>query len=161
MQGVDSLVLSVPISVKDIALFGRSFPWKKPNCCPCCQGTLWWHGFVLAYFSCLPEAIPLRRLRCSGCGCVHRLKPSDYFRRFRSSIQEIKESVLHRCEKKTWRPDLPRERQSQWWYRLGRMTSLMLGISFCKSPFHAFNLLMRQNCIPVTSAKLKENQAVF
>lgn len=67
-----SLVLFVSIQVKEIARLGRLFPWQKPACCPDCQGPLWWHDFVLAYFSCLSEAVYLRRLRCSCCASVHK-----------------------------------------------------------------------------------------
>ena len=106
---------------------------------------MWWHGFVLAYFSCCSDPVYLRRLRCPGCGAVHRLKPTGYFPRFRSSIREIQESIAHRCRRGRWRPDLPRSRQRQWWHRLGRMITLMLGISFSGTFLHGFDLLMHNN----------------
>lgn len=89
------------------------------------------------------------------------MKPIGYFRRFRSSIREIKESITHRSNTQRWRPDLPRARQRQWWYRLGRLMVLILGISWCGPPAQAFKLFLRNNCIPVTSAGLKENKTVF
>lgn len=121
---------------------------------------MWWHGFVLAYFACLPEPVYLRRLRCPGCGAVHRLKPLGWFPRFRSSIQEIFETITHRCETGRWRPDLPRARQRQWWRRLGRMITLELGISFSPSFLSGFIELFNLNIIPVTAAELPENRTV-
>lgn len=154
------MVLSVSVNVKDIALLGRLFPWNKPGPCPHCQREMWWHGFVLAYFSCCPDPVYLRRLRCPGCGAVHRLKPAGYFPRFRSSIQEIQKSIAHRCRRGRWSPDLPRGRQRQWWHRLGRMIILMLGVSFSQTFLHGFDLLMQNNLIPVTAATLPENRAM-
>jgi len=91
---------------------------------------------------------------------VHRLKPAGYFPRFRSSITEIQKAIRHRCDKRRWRPDLPRARQRQWWRRLGRLIPLVLGVSFAGSFFTAFIQLMKQNIIPVTSAGLSENNEV-
>jgi hypothetical protein len=142
-------------------LLGKEFPWRKPGLCPHCHSSLWWHGFVIAYFSCCPEAVYVRRLRCPCCGAVHRLKPSGYFRRFRSSIQEIKESIDQRSNKNRWRPDLPRARQRRWWRRLVRMISTVLGVSYSGSPLQAFKVFMKHNIIPVSSAKKKENRTVF
>lgn len=160
LQGVVSLVLSVDVKVKDIALLGRLFPWHKPGPCPRCHCELWWHGFVLAYFSCWPDPIYLRRLRCPGCSAVHRLKPLGYFDRFRSSIEEIKGSIGYRCRHGRWRPGLPRERQRQWWLRLGRMMLMILGVSYCGSHLHAFSLLIKRHIIPVSSAGQRENRSV-
>ena len=154
------MVLSVSVNVKDIVLLGRNFPWTKPGPCPRCQSGMWWHGFVLAYFSCCPEPVYLRRLRCPGCGAVHRLKPAGYFPRFRSLIREIKETISHRCCHGHWRPDLPRARQRQWWRRLGRNIFLVLGLGFNGSFIEAFTLLIKQNIIPVTSAGLSENKTM-
>ena len=115
---------------------------------------------MLAYFACWPDPIYLRRLRCPGCGAVHRLKPAGYFPRFRSSICEIQKVIEHRCRRGRWRPDLPRARQRQWWRRLGRLIPLVLGISFAGSFLTAFIQLMEQNIIPVTSAELPENRTM-
>ncbi|MBL0379942.1 MAG: hypothetical protein JKP90_09805 [Desulfofustis sp. PB-SRB1] len=46
------MVLFVAASVKEIARLGTAYPWNKPSCCPRCGGRLWWHGFVVAWFSC-------------------------------------------------------------------------------------------------------------
>jgi len=91
---------------------------------------------------------------------VHRLKPTGYFPRFRSSIQEIQDCIEDREQTGRWRPDLPRPRQRQWWRRLGRMASLILGAGYSASPADAFNLLMNKGFIPVTSAELQENRTM-
>jgi len=145
------LVLSVADDVNEIARLGKDFPWVKPSGCPCCGQPLWWHGFVLAYFSCLSEPVFLRRLRCPCCRAVHRLKPAGYWRRFRSTILEIAQSVSHRSESGRWCRALPRMRQRQWWRRLQRMAGAVLGL-FRDSVFEAFGALLDRGFIPVSLA---------
>lgn len=152
------MVLFVDVDVNDLARLGKDFPWQKPCCCPCCKQGLWWHGFVLAYFSVLAEAVFLRRLYCPHCHSVHRLRPSACWRRFRSSIAEIRGTIAHRAQQKQWRPDLPRSRQRQWWRRLGRMCLAVLGISFPGSLLEAFDAMVNQGIIPVTCAAESGNR---
>jgi len=155
-QGVALLVLSVAVDVNEIARLGKDFPWTKPPGCPRCGQPLWWHGFVLAYFSCLLEPVFLRRLRCSCCRSVHRLKPADYWRRFRSSITEITHSIAYRSESGRWHRVLPRYRQRQWWRRLQRMTGAVLGLFF-GSASEAFEALSGQGFTPVSLSFHRDN----
>jgi hypothetical protein len=148
-QGVALLVLSVAADVNEIARLGKDFPWVKPSACPRCGQPLWWHGFVLAYFSCLTDAVLLRRLRCSHCRSVHRLKPSGYWRRFRSAIPEIVQSISHRSDSGRWRTDLSRYRQRQWWRRLQRMACAVLGM-LSGSAVAAFEALLLRGFLPVS-----------
>jgi len=153
-QGVALLVLSVDVDVNEIARLGKDFPWVKPSGCPRCGQPLWWHGFVLAYFSCLIEPVFLRRLRCSCCRAVHRLKPG-----FRSSITEITQSISHRSESGRWCRILPRGRQRQWWRRLQRMTGIVLGL-FCGSVLAAYKSLLDRSFIPVSLSFQYDNSGV-
>jgi len=150
------LVISVVADVNEIARLGKYFPWIKPSGCPRCGQPLWWHGFVLAYFSCCPDAVFLRRLRCSCCRSVHRLKPAGYWRRFRSSITEITHSISHRCEFGRWPRVQPRSRQRQWWRRLQRMTGAVLGL-FHSSALKAFKTLISRGFIPVSLSFERDN----
>jgi hypothetical protein len=143
------LVLTVEVDVNEIARLGKDFPWAKPVGCSRCGQPLWWHGFVLAYFSCLLKPVFLRRLRCSCCGAVHRLKPAGYWHRFRSSITEITQAISHRSESGRWFPALPRCRQRQWWRRLQGMAGAVLGL-FRGSVFEAYESLLHQGFIPVS-----------
>ena len=160
LKGVYPLVLSVEADVKDIAVHGKKYPWSKPSSCPHCGCGLWWHGFVLAYFSCLAEAVYLRRLFCPHCQSVHRLKPSGFWPKFQSSIKEIRSSLIHRGSTRRWRPDLPRARQRQWQRRLKRMTAMVLGICFSGAMAEAFDRLIQMGIIPVSGANKSENRRV-
>lgn len=155
-QGVALLVLSVEVDVNEIARLGKDFPWVKPSGCPCCGQPLWWHGFVPAYFSCLPDAVFLRRLRCPCCRAVYRLKPTGFWRRFRSAIPEIVQSISHRADYGRWCPDQPRCRQRQWWRRFKRMTAAVLGL-FCGAVQEIFETLNSRGFIPVSTSFERDN----
>jgi len=155
-QGVALLVLSVAADVNEIARLGKDFPWVKPSGCPCCGQPLWWHGFVPAYFSCLLEPVLLRRLRCSCCRAVHRLKPAGYWHRFRSSILEITQTISHRSASGRWCRALPRARQRQWWRRLMRMANAVLGLLH-GSAQDAFEGLLGQGFIPASLSFKRDN----
>lgn len=150
-QGVGFLVLCVMIDVKALARQGRNYPWQKPPCCPCCAGPLWWHGFVPAYLAGLFVAVFLRRLYCPFCKSVHRLRPTDHWRRFQSAIPAIRESIAHRAQHGRWRTDLPRPRQRQWWRRLGWMIKAVLGLSFSGSLLDGFDAMVGRVLVPVGS----------
>ena len=158
-QGVALLVLSVAADVNEIARLGKDFPWVKPSGCPRCGQPLWWHGFVLAYFSRLVEPVFLRRLRCPCCRAVHRLKPVGYWRRFRSSITEITQSISHRSASGRWCRALPRCRQRQWWRRLQRLGSAVLGL-FPGSVMDTFEELLAQGFIPASLSFERDNSGV-
>lgn len=91
---------------------------------------------------------------------MHRLRPLGYWRRYRSSIQEIRSALTHRLIRQRWRPDLPRSRQRQWWWRLGRMIRLLLGLSFAGSRIDGFERLIANNFIPVTAATNHDNRTI-
>ena len=160
LKGVTQLVLFVCASVKEIARLGRTYPWLKPAACPRCGSKLWWHGFVEAWFSNYDHCLYLRRLFCPHCRSVHRLKPQEYWRRYRSPVTEIRSSIQQRQDKRCWRPDLPRSRQRQWWRRLRRMIHLFLGVSFGEANLEGFDRLICTNIIPVTKATKHENRLI-
>ncbi|MBL0379946.1 MAG: hypothetical protein JKP90_09830 [Desulfofustis sp. PB-SRB1] len=47
------MVLLLPHPSRKLLVSAPAYPWNKPSCCPRCGGRLWWHGFVVAWFSCL------------------------------------------------------------------------------------------------------------
>lgn len=146
------MVLHVAADVNEIARLGKDFPWIKPAGCPRCHQPLWWHGFTLAYFPPLVAAVFLRRLRCSCCKAVHRLKPDGYWRRFRTPIIEIQSCVEHRTVSGRWCSEQPRERQRQWWRRLRRLAAAVLGLAIAGDTMHSFQALFEKGFIPVSSS---------
>jgi hypothetical protein len=106
------------------------------------------------------HCVYLRRLFCSQCRAVHRLKPRGYWPRYRSSSAEIQQAITHRQSTKRWRPDLPRSRQRQWWRRLGRMIRLVFGMSAQLTHREGFTRLIARNIIPVTQAIHHDNRHI-
>ena len=144
------MVILVDVDVNEIARLGRDFFWRRPSRCPRCGAGLWWHGFILAYFDHLPQAVFLRRLRCPCCGAVHRLRPKAYWSRFRSTIQTISQTI-DLFLNQDWHSDLPESRQRLWWRRFCSRARLMIGFGWELFP-DAFNLLVSWGQIPVSSA---------
>ena len=143
------MVIFVDVDVNEIARLGRDFPWQKPFSCPKCNIGFWWHGFVLAYFDHLSQAIFLRRLRCPLCGAVHRLRPKAYWSRFRSSIQVISQTI-DRFLGQGWQSESPGSRQRLWWQRFCAKARLVIGFGWERFP-DAFDLLISWGHIPVSS----------
>ena len=154
------MVLYCRVDFNLLAEKQKDYPWQKPACCPCCQGPLWWHGFVVVYFYLFPQGLFLKRLRCPNCKAVHRLRPDTHWSRFQTSIASIRSSIAWRAEKKRWRPDLPRANQIQWRKRLRRMTAAVLGSSFAASLLAAFDALAAKGFIPASSRVKCEKAAV-
>jgi hypothetical protein len=157
--GVTQLVLPVAVDVNEIARLGRNFPWVKPAFCPCCQQPLWWHGFVRAYFAPLVEGVLLRRLRCSRCKAVHRLRPYGYWKRFRSRVSDIQRCVKHRAASGHWLREQPRCRQRQWWRRLHRMAVSVLGLAISRDAMESFRMLELRGIVPVGTSFYRDNYA--
>ena len=144
------MIISLPVSIKQIRSLGRSFPWPRPPCCPSCHHpTLWGHGFVPAYFDDLPEGILLRRLRCPCCGAVHRLKPAGYFRRFQASISSIRHALWHRLQGGRSPTCLCRVRVSHWLKGLKRQVAARLGLGFNNRLLEGFDLLAAMGIVAV------------
>ena len=109
------MILPVVVVLKEIYEKGRDYLWPKPEVCPCCKaGRPWGHGFVLAYFDGFTAGLLLRRYRCPHCGCVIRLKPQGYFKRFQSSVDTIRSVIHNLVEKKLSFSGVSRTRKAHW-----------------------------------------------
>lgn len=145
------MILPVVAILKEICEKGREYLWPKPKACPKCgAGRLWGHGFVAAYFDGAVEGIYLRRYRCPDCGCVVRLKPAGYFKRFQASIEAIRSCVCGRCDKARSRVVVSRTREGHWFRALKRKAKAYLGDSFGGGVPEAFEQLLGMGKIPVS-----------
>jgi len=145
------LVIFVDVDVKQLAKLGKDFPWQKPSMCPRCNSHLWWHGFVISYFTCQKHGVYLKRLRCPTCGGIHRLRPHGYWKYFQSTSQSIFEAITQKVTKENWRPDLPRSRQVQWFRRFRKQVLAVLGLQYSGGLLEAFKKLLCLGFIPVSS----------
>ncbi len=109
---------------------GRSFPWKRPDGCPCCRVGLWGHGWVRIYLECDggAERIWVPRFRCPGCRRVFRLRPRGYWPRFFYRIETIRSALMSRLMGGRWPPWLGRQAGGHWYRSLRRQVLGRLGL---------------------------------
>lgn len=93
------MILSVTVNLKEIEEKGRNYRWIRPEVCLRCKGShLWGHGFVESWFDGYVHALLLRRYICPLCGCVIKLKPQGYFKRFQATIERIRFHIVKRLK---------------------------------------------------------------
>ena len=88
------MIIFYAVKLKDLFKKERNYPWQKPDSCPCCYSCrLWGHGFADAIFDGYKKPLLLKLYRCPDCGCVIRLRPKGYFKRFQASVETIRSSI--------------------------------------------------------------------
>jgi hypothetical protein len=146
------MILSVCVCLKDIVEKGRDFPWPRPEGCPSCRGPrLWGHGFVEALFDGCPDWVWLRRYRCPECGCVIRLRPSGYFKRFQASISTIRFCIAFMLCTGRWPVGISRSRQDHWLRNLSRRVCAHFGRAWLDRLLDGFDRLMGISDTPPVS----------
>lgn len=146
-----AMVISLAVRLKELFELGREYPWTKPDGCPKCGSyRLWGHGFVSAYFDGYHQPVWLKRYRCPDCGCVIRLRPKGYFRRFQASIAVIRASIESRACRGTWIRGIGRSRQRHWFQALLRRIEAYLTGMWDRGLPAAFDHLCQMGQIPVS-----------
>jgi len=146
------MIIFVKTILKKLLKKGKNYPWPRPSLCPRCKSShVWGHGFVPAYFDGFKEPLLLRRYRCPCCGCVIRLRPEGYFKRFQASIKTIRASVQGKSTHQRWLSGLSRSRQNHWFRALKRKAMAYFGNAGPDLP-EVFDRLMRRGVIPVSRA---------
>lgn len=147
------MIIGVVVNLKRLFKFQRKYPWPRPATCPqCYRRGLWGHGFVLAYFDDLAAGVFLRRYRCPHCGCVIRLKPKGFFRRFQASIATIRSSLMSRLTGGGYLGGISISRQRHWLYGLVRNVAAHLGNHWRGRLLDGFDRLVGCGYVPVTSS---------
>ncbi len=147
------MVIFFPVILKDLFLVGRDYPWSKPDSCARCGSCrLWGHGFVSAYFDGYVGSFWLKRYRCPDCGCVIRLRPKGYFRRFQSSIASIRSSIDSKACRDRWIAGVSRTRQRHWFKSVCRRIEAHLTNAWTQGIVAGFDRLSRMGQVPVSRA---------
>ena len=107
------MILHFDIDIKDLVKAGKSYPWPRPDACPCCGGRLWGHGYTRRYFSGNLKHFWLKRYRCIECHAVHTLRPKTHWRRFQFPLATIIESLRTKISDNFWLKG-SRQRQEYW-----------------------------------------------
>lgn len=145
------MIIKCDVSIKEILEKGKDFSWIKPAVCPCCGDVvLWGHGFVLCYFSCISVGIYLKRYQCTGCKSIIKLKPSGFFKKFRTSVKVIKKSLINRIKKKKIINSIFRSRQDYWLRNLKKNVRAVLGEEWKHRLIKGFDKLIAEGFVPVS-----------
>ena len=145
------MILPVIANLKEIEEKGRHYPWIRPELClRCSESHLWGHGFVESWFDGYARALLLRRYVCPACGCVIKLKPRGYFRRFQATIESIGFHIARRLKTGKWPGGCSCSRCRHWLRALKRQTMAHLGIVWMKRLSAAFDRLLEMGKIPVS-----------
>lgn len=143
------MIISIPVDLNRLFVLLKKFSWPRPDQCPKCHNPkLWGHGFVDACFDAIDFVVPLKRYRCCNCGCIIKLKPEGYFKRFQARIETIRKSIHSLV--KTQKPiaDISRQRQRHWFVALKRKAAARLALG--QDLNQAFELLIAMGVIPVS-----------
>lgn len=147
------MIIFVKFKLKEIFAKGKKYPWPRPSLCLRCESShLWGHGHVASYFDGFHQPIYLKRYRCPVCGCVIKLKPAGYFKRFQASIDTIRSSIDSRLKNGCWLTAISRSRQNHWFKALQRKIKAYLGNQCNLQVLSAFDFLMAQGQNPVSRA---------
>lgn len=147
------MVIFIPVELKKLFELGRNYPWPRPESCPRCSGCrLWGHGYVSADFDGYDQSFTLKRYRCPDCGCVIRMRPRGYFKRFQASIASIRSSIESKTDWNKWIGGISRERQQHWFKSLCRKIKAYLTDTWSQGVVAGFDRLWKMGQIPVSRA---------
>ena len=147
------MVIFFPVRLKNLFELGRNYPWPRPESCPRCSGCrLWGHGYVSANFDGYDQSFTLKRYRCPDCGCVIRMRPRGYFKRFQASIASIRSSIESKTDWNKWTGGISRERQQHWFKSLCRKIKAYLTDIWSQGVVAGFDRLWKLGQIPVSRA---------
>ena len=146
-----AMVLFIPVILKTLFVQGRKYAWSRPADCPHCgSGTVWGHGFAEAIFDGYSQPLLLKLYRCPDCGCVIRLRPEGYFKRFQAPVEIIRASILCKSESNRWLAGIDRTRQGHWFSALKKRIRAYLTDIWRKGVVAGFDYLLQRGQIPVS-----------
>jgi len=147
------MVLFIPVILKTLFVQGRKYAWSRPAVCPQCRSaTIWGHGFAEAIFDGYSRPLLLKLYRCPDCGCVIRLRPQGYFKRFQAPVEIIRASILCKSACNRWLAGINRCRQCHWFNALKKMITAYLTDIWRKGVVAGFDYLLQRGQIPVSRA---------
>ena len=139
------------LDLKRIAHDASDYCWPRPSCCSRCgHPTLWGHGYVLMIFVGFTDALRIRRYRCPLCGCIIRLRPKGYWKRYQSTAATIRSTVSMRLHTGCWPPGCVASRARHWLRALKRNALAVLGVPSLADLMAAFDHLVDLGRIPVS-----------
>jgi len=145
------MIIFYAVKLKELFEKERSYSWRKPEDCPCCNSRrLWGHGFAEAIFDGYNQPLLLKLYRCPDCGCVIRLRPKGYFERFQAPIETIRYSITLKSTNNRWLPGISRSRQCHWFRALKKKIKAYLTNMWLEGVVAGFDHLLQLGQIPVS-----------
>ena len=145
------MILFFPVALKALFCKGRNYPWPRPDGCPNCKRfTVWGHGFTTAIFDGYDQPLFLKLFRCPDCGCVIRLRPRGFFKRFQAPIETIRSSIASKSTKDRWLPGISRSRQCHWYRSLCKRIKAYLTDTWRQGTLAGFDYLLQIGQTPVS-----------
>ena len=145
------MVIFSAVKLKQLFKKGRDYPWQKPNSCPrCISCRLWGHGYAPAIFDGFIRPLLLKLYRCPDCGCVIRLRPKGYFKRFQASVETIRSSIVCKATTNRWIAGVERTRQCHWFRYLCQRIKVYLTDTWREGILAGFDYLLQLGQIPVS-----------
>jgi hypothetical protein len=140
------------VDLNQLSTEGKNFKWKRPIC-PKCSGKVWGHGFVLTFFNGFPDLLFIKRYRCPSKSCrkVIIMRPSGFWKKFQTNIEEIFNALVDRLEGLSWPLGVPRQRGGHWLRKFINKMKMLYGLDnegiglgerlrqFYKKSLHFFN----------------------
>ena len=137
------MIIFYAVKLKELFKKERDYPWQKPEGCQCCNShRLWGHGFAEAIFDGYDQPLLLKLYRCPDCGCVMRLRPKGYFKRFQAPIEIIRSSIVCKSTINRWLPSISRTRQGHWFRGLKKRIKAYLTDTFVEGVVSGFDTLL-------------------
>jgi len=145
------MVMFFAVKLNELLEKERKYPWQKPDNCPNCNSQrLWGHGFAEAIFDGYDQPLLLKLYRCPDCGCVIRIRPKGYFKRFQAPVAIIRSSITLKSTKNQWLTGISRTRQGHWFRALKKKIIAYLTATWVEGVVAGFNCLLQLNQIPVS-----------
>ena len=145
------MVMFFVVKLKDLFEKQRDYPWQKPDNCPCCNSQrLWGHGFAEAIFDGYDKPLLLKLYRCPDCGCVIRLRPEGFLKRFQASVETIRSSIAGKSATNRWLPGISRSRQCHWFRSLRQRMKAYLTDTWRYGIVAGFDHLLQLGQAPVS-----------
>ena len=145
------MVLFISVKLKILFVQGRNYPWPRPAGCPRCSGcTVWGHGFADALFDGYQRPLLLKLYRCPDCGCVIRLRPAGYFKRFQAPVETIRSSMACKSTTNRWLSGISRSRQLHWFNALCKRIKAYLTDTWRQGLVAGFDYLLQLGQTPVS-----------
>jgi hypothetical protein len=145
------MVMFVSVKLKELFEKERDYPWQRPESCPRCSDyKVWGHGYAQAIFDGYNEPLWLKLYRCPDCGCVIRLRPKGYFKRFQAPVETIRSSISCKSATHRWLPGMSRSRQGHWFRALCKRIKAYLTDTWHQGVVVGFDYLLQLGQIPVS-----------